>query len=43
MSCEIFDKGDCLGCCGLEYDIDKLKLQCEEYQKKKEEMKNESI
>ena len=31
--CEIFDRGYCMGCAGLEFDIDKLKLQCEFYQK----------
>lgn len=30
--CEIFEKGLCLGCNGLEYDIDKLKNNCETYQ-----------
>lgn len=28
--CELFEKG-CLGCEGLLYDIDKLKLECETY------------
>lgn len=30
--CELFNKY-CLGCIGLEYNIDKLKKECETYQK----------
>ena len=37
-NCEIWIKGRCFGCIGLDpqYDIDKIKKQCETY---KEEMK----
>ena len=39
-NCEIWIKGRCFGCIGLDpqYDIDKIKHQCETY---KEEMKYE--
>ena len=30
-NCELFNKG-CTGCEGLQYDIDKIKMQCETYQ-----------
>lgn len=38
--CEVFDKKRCFGCVGLDpqYDIDKIKHQCEWY---KQEMKFE--
>lgn len=39
MSCEIFDREKCLGCVALEYDVDKVKKQCETY---KELMKYEN-
>ena len=34
-NCEVFNKGRCFGCIGLDpqYDIDKIKLQCEVYKK----------
>ena len=38
--CEVFERGRCFGCVGLDtqYDINKIKKQCETYQ---EEMKYE--
>lgn len=36
--CEVFKNKGCLGCEGLLYNIDELKLKCETYQ---EEMKYE--
>ena len=36
--CEVFSANKCLGCVGLEYDIDKVKQYCETY---KEFMKGE--
>lgn len=29
--CEVFSANKCLGCVGLEYDIDKVKKYCEIY------------
>lgn len=36
--CEVFEKGRCFGCIGLspEYDIDKLKYECETYKQENE-------
>ena len=31
--CEVFENGKCLGCNGLEYDIDRLKKKCETYKR----------
>lgn len=31
--CEVFSVNKCLGCVGLEYDIDKVKKYCETYRK----------
>lgn len=38
--CELFMNNKCLGCEGLQYDIDKLKLECETYKK---EIQNEKM
>lgn len=35
-SCERFEEHLCLGCVGLEYNIDELKKYCERYQKYEE-------
>ena len=32
--CEIFLKNLCLGCTGLEYNIDEIKAECETYQRR---------
>ena len=29
--CEVFKANKCLGCVGLQYDIDKVKKYCETY------------
>lgn len=40
--CEVFEK-DCIGCEGLLYDIDKLKLLCETYKRELYWIRGEQI
>ena len=43
--CEVFNKGRCFGCVGLDpqYDIDKIKKQCETYKEEMNEGEQRSI
>ena len=41
--CEVFERNKCTGCEGMLYDLDKLKLQCETYQKAMKYEKGEQM
>lgn len=37
--CEVFNKGKCTGCYGLEYNINQTKYSCEIYKEEIKEIK----